>query len=417
MAFLDYAGLARFKNKIQAWVQDITGNSDMGTTASTITGAVAEHTSDIAALDNSKADKTEAVKSISRDGTTFTATRCDNTTFSFTQQDTTYATVSKTAAGLCPVLPDETTTTKYLRQDGAWANVFDTIYPVGAIYMSTSSTSPSTLFPGTYWKQLEDRVLIGAGNSYAVNATGGAVSASYTPAGTVDACTLTTEQIPSHTHTFTGSAVSSGTESAGHTHSVNSHSHTLSAHTHTFPAHYHTLNGHTHTVNNHTHSVGISHTHTVQTVANSYPVAIEANGYSSSATVRKLKAGSTYVTQATTSGSGLLTLNTGTPSVTSVTSGGTAPATGGPSTANTSTLAATATSGPSTANTSGTALTTNGASETHTHSVTAKGTNSNTGSGESHTHGFTGTAATINTLPPYLAVYMWERVATAGEAT
>jgi len=34
--------------------------------------------------------------------------------------DTTYGVVSKTANGLCPILPNETTTTKYLRQDGTW---------------------------------------------------------------------------------------------------------------------------------------------------------------------------------------------------------------------------------------------------------------------------------------------------------
>lgn len=34
---------------------------------------------------------------------------------------TTTAVTSKTAAGLCPQLPNETTTTKYLRQDGTWA--------------------------------------------------------------------------------------------------------------------------------------------------------------------------------------------------------------------------------------------------------------------------------------------------------
>jgi hypothetical protein len=34
--------------------------------------------------------------------------------------NTTYSTVSKTAAGLAPQLPNEATTTKYLRQDGTW---------------------------------------------------------------------------------------------------------------------------------------------------------------------------------------------------------------------------------------------------------------------------------------------------------
>lgn len=32
------------------------------------------------------------------------------------------------------------------------------------------------------------------------------------------------------------------------------------------------------------------------------------------------------------------------------------------------------------------------------------------GEGATHTHTFTGTAATINTMPPYLAVYVWKRV-------
>lgn len=43
-----------------------------------------------------------------------------NGTFTFAATDTTYSTVSKTSSGLCPQLPNETTTTKYLRQDGTW---------------------------------------------------------------------------------------------------------------------------------------------------------------------------------------------------------------------------------------------------------------------------------------------------------
>lgn len=38
----------------------------------------------------------------------------------FTDTNTTYNVVSKTANGLVPQLPNETTTTKYLRQDGSW---------------------------------------------------------------------------------------------------------------------------------------------------------------------------------------------------------------------------------------------------------------------------------------------------------
>ena len=47
------------------------------------------------------------------------------------------------------------------------------VYPVGSIYMSVSSTSPASLFGGT-WEQLKDRFLLGAGDSHAAGGTGGA---------------------------------------------------------------------------------------------------------------------------------------------------------------------------------------------------------------------------------------------------
>ena len=46
-------------------------------------------------------------------GLTYTAQKIKDT-------NTTYSTVSKSSSGLCPQLPNETTTTKYLRQDGTW---------------------------------------------------------------------------------------------------------------------------------------------------------------------------------------------------------------------------------------------------------------------------------------------------------
>jgi len=82
----------------------------------------------------------------------------------------------------------------------------DSIYPVGSIYMSVNSTSPATLFGGT-WSQLKDRFLLGAGDTYSNGATGG-----------VATVTLTTSQIPSHTHTFTGSSATTSSDS--HTHTV-----------------------------------------------------------------------------------------------------------------------------------------------------------------------------------------------------
>lgn len=45
-------------------------------------------------------------------------------------------------------------------------------YPVGAIFISTDNTSPSTLFGGT-WEQIKDTFLLAAGSTYAAGTTGG----------------------------------------------------------------------------------------------------------------------------------------------------------------------------------------------------------------------------------------------------
>lgn len=106
--------------------------------------------------------------------------------------------------------------------------IADLIYPVGSIYMNVNSTSPATLFGGT-WEQLKDRFLLGAGDSYAAGDTGG--SASHT---------LTTDEMPSHNHTFTGSAVTSSDISANHTHTGTSGNPSAN-HYHSGPSHSHDL--------------------------------------------------------------------------------------------------------------------------------------------------------------------------------
>lgn len=50
------------------------------------------------------------------------------------------------------------------------------VYPVGSIYMSVNSTSPASLFGGS-WTQLQNRFLLGAGSSYSNGATGGSANA------------------------------------------------------------------------------------------------------------------------------------------------------------------------------------------------------------------------------------------------
>lgn len=92
-------------------------------------------------------------------------------------------------------------------------DLLNSIYPVGSIYMTTSTSSPASLFGGT-WEQLKDKFLLGAGNYYAVNTTGGESSHTlttaempshyhgYTKATGVGDTTLTIDQIPSHSHSI-----------------------------------------------------------------------------------------------------------------------------------------------------------------------------------------------------------------------
>lgn len=95
-------------------------------------------------------------------------------------------------------------------------DVLLSVYPVGAIYISTIETSPATLFGGT-WQRINDTFLLAAGSAYSAGSTGGAANV-----------TLTSAQMPSHTHS--GSTVSSGS----HTHtattgSAGSHYHSASS--------------------------------------------------------------------------------------------------------------------------------------------------------------------------------------------
>lgn len=226
------------------------------------------------------------------------------------------------------------------------------IYPVGSIYMSVNSTSPATLFGGT-WQQLQNRFLIGASSTYAVNATGGATSVSYTPAGSnsggaVQNTTLTVNQIPSHNHTFTGSGNAAE--------AVNVHTHTASVSTHD-DTHGHTVSPHSHTF---TYNKYPNNDNKKVAAGNDYKVRDQAE-----------QTDSTSFTGTTTSS------YTGSHSHT---------------------------------------VTLTPYNYVHTHDIGVTGTIGNKGGGQAHGHGFTnpsfsGTAATIATMPPYLAVYMWKRTA------
>lgn len=58
----------------------------------------------------------------------------------------------------------------------AKSELLNMVYPVGALYMSTSNTSPATLFGGT-WERIKDRFILASGDTYTnVTGTGGAAT-------------------------------------------------------------------------------------------------------------------------------------------------------------------------------------------------------------------------------------------------
>ena len=61
-------------------------------------------------------------------------------------------------------------------------------YPVGAVYISANSTSPASLFGGT-WESIGGRFLLGADATYAAGSTGGE-----------ETHTLTIDEMPAHRH-------------------------------------------------------------------------------------------------------------------------------------------------------------------------------------------------------------------------
>ena len=68
-------------------------------------------------------------------------------------------------------------------------------------------------------EDLRDKFVVGAGRNYAVNATGGNTSQNVNLSGNTGATTLTVNQMPSHTHTFTGSSTTTNS-AGGHTHNI-----------------------------------------------------------------------------------------------------------------------------------------------------------------------------------------------------
>jgi len=85
----------------------------------------------------------------------------------------------------------------------ARTSLYDAVYPIGCIYQSTVNTNPTVLFPGTTWSVFsEGKVLAGynsGDNDFSAGNTGGSKTHS-----------MTTAEMPAHTHGFTAMALTSG---------------------------------------------------------------------------------------------------------------------------------------------------------------------------------------------------------------
>lgn len=109
------------------------------------------------------------------------------------------------------------------------------VHPIGSLYWSSSSTSPASLFGGT-WTQIKDKFVLAAGDIYAAGATGGEATH-----------LLTIAEMPSHNH---GGKTNAPTSDKTGGPSTNTSGKNSQAHQHSIPA----LSGTAASAGAHTHS-------------------------------------------------------------------------------------------------------------------------------------------------------------------
>lgn len=86
-------------------------------------------------------------------------------------------------------------------------------HPVGSLYWTASTENPAVTFGGGTWTQIKDKFILAAGDTYTNGDTGGAATV-----------TLTTENLPSHSHSCSSANID-------HTH--NATTNTTGSHSHT----------------------------------------------------------------------------------------------------------------------------------------------------------------------------------------
>ena len=231
----------------------------------------------------------------------------------------------------------------------AW---MDSIYPVGAIFISAVPTDPAVLLRFGTWEPFgSGRVLVGISPADpdfdTAEETGGAKSVDLAHNHTTADHTLTEAEMPSHSHT--GSSAGAGSHNhGGSTGTAGNHSHS----------------GSTNTTGSHGHSFRTAHNDVNSSSSQGYPY---NNGHNAFRTTdRSQRTENNGVIQSSGNHSHSLSINSNGDHSHSISSDG-----------------------------------------GHTHSLSI-GT---TGGGSSHNHGPTGSAgdSSQNVMNPYITVYMWKR--------
>ena len=249
-------------------------------------------------------------------------------------------------------------------------NFLDKIYPVGSIYITTtlSTTAQVKEALGGEWAVYGDgrTLLSSSGKSEQI--------------GGANTVTLVTDNLPSHTHSFTpagsvastfkGTAVTSGTQSANHTHTFSGTSSTTGNHSHTFSGTTSSNGAHTHTAYNKLQG-GSGYT-----ITNSNFWYSSTIGWQSGSASGRQEQGASFMSSAGA--------HTHTYSGTTSTTGNHSHTYSGTTSAN---------------------------SANHTHSVTAAGTVTSTFTGTASNTGATGGGKSFSVQDAYITVYMYKRTA------